>query len=215
MTALESHIFTYALKQRISLARALIKNPKILIIDDAASSIDEEHDELMKEAIENARDGRTLIIMSQKIQPIRNADIIFVMNAGEIVEYGDDSQLLDLHGLYYNMYTAQKLVEAAAQLQMTRKSTQLGEAEMIDIIREKALSTRASRKSAIVYNKFLSEQMDSVQGHLKRIQEAMKAETEAAEVEVHESELDPEKRTSAVVDKSINSPTRSRKSQSK
>lgn len=174
----------YAMTQRIALARALIRNPKILIIDDALSSIDNEHEEVMKEAIENAQHGRTLIVFSHKIQPIRDADMIYVMNDGEIIEYGDDSHLLDLQGLYYNMYTAQRLVEAANELQSDNQDLDLEEEEVIDILRQKALSSKASRKSTIAYTRFLSEQMDTLRARAQEKNQAMKEETaQAAAIE--------------------------------
>lgn len=94
-------------KQLISFARALAYNPKILILDEATSSIDTETEHLIKNAIEKLLVGRTAIVIAHRLSTIQNADKIIVLHKGEIRETGNHQQLLAKKGIYYKLYQLQ------------------------------------------------------------------------------------------------------------
>jgi ABC-type multidrug transport system fused ATPase/permease subunit len=94
-------------KQLISFARALAYNPKILILDEATSSIDTESEHLIKKAIEKLLVGRTAIVIAHRLSTIQNADKIIVLHKGEIRETGNHQQLLAKKGIYYKLYQLQ------------------------------------------------------------------------------------------------------------
>ncbi|MCW9065174.1 MAG: ATP-binding cassette domain-containing protein, partial [Ignavibacteriaceae bacterium] len=94
-------------KQLISFARALAYNPKILILDEATSSIDTETEILIKQAIEKLMVGRTAIVIAHRLSTIQNADKIIVLHKGEIRETGNHQQLLAKKGIYYKLYQLQ------------------------------------------------------------------------------------------------------------
>ncbi len=82
--------------------------PKILILDEATSSIDTRTELLIQEAFAKLMKGRTSFIIAHRLSTIENADIILVMNNGDIVEHGTHEQLMQAKGMYYRMQTAQK-----------------------------------------------------------------------------------------------------------
>jgi len=94
-------------KQLISFARALAYDPKILILDEATSSIDTESEILIKQAIEKLLVGRTAIVIAHRLSTIQNADKIIVLHKGEIRETGNHQQLLAKKGIYYKLYQLQ------------------------------------------------------------------------------------------------------------
>ncbi|MBP3501948.1 MAG: ABC transporter ATP-binding protein [Clostridia bacterium] len=94
-------------KQRLSLARALSKKPSILILDDITSALDFETELEVTNNINNLKYECTKIIIAQKILSVKNADIIFVMNHGEIIEYGSHEELLQKDGIYKEIYDIQ------------------------------------------------------------------------------------------------------------
>ncbi|EYC12944.1 hypothetical protein Y032_0045g1172 [Ancylostoma ceylanicum] len=96
-------------KQRIAIARALIKNPKILLLDEATSALDSEAETSVQEALEKAQAGRTTIIVAHRLSTIRNVDQIYVFKSGEIVEQGTHAELMEKHGVFYDMTQAQVL----------------------------------------------------------------------------------------------------------
>lgn len=87
-------------KQRIGLARALIKNPPILILDEATSAVDNETERLIQESIESIRKGRTVIVIAHRLSTIKNADLILVMNEGRIEEHGSYNDLMNKGGFF-------------------------------------------------------------------------------------------------------------------
>lgn len=94
-------------KQRISIARAIIKTPSILILDDALSAVDTKTEEGILENLKSVLDGRTGIIIANRISAVRNADLIIVMDKGEIIEKGTHEKLINDGKLYYELYNEQ------------------------------------------------------------------------------------------------------------
>ena len=96
-------------KQRISIARAIIKNPSILILDEATSALDLNSEELVQKAINNLMINRTSIIIAHRLSSIINADKICVLKNGKIVEEGSHKFLMENKSYYYNLNSKQKL----------------------------------------------------------------------------------------------------------
>jgi len=87
-------------KQRIAIARALLLNPRILILDEATSSLDSESERLVQQALDRVMDGRTVLVVAHRLSTIRNADSIVVLRYGEIVEQGTHQELLEKNNVY-------------------------------------------------------------------------------------------------------------------
>ncbi|MFN3134698.1 MAG: ABC transporter ATP-binding protein [Candidatus Kryptonium sp.] len=98
-------------RQRVGLARALIKKPKILILDDSFSSVDAYTEEMILKNLKEFRKGRTTIIISHRITAVKDADLIIVLDDGKIVEQGTHDELLELGGIYADLYQKQILEE--------------------------------------------------------------------------------------------------------
>ena len=94
-------------RQRIAIARALLANPKILILDEATSSLDSESEAMIQEGLRHLRQGRTTFVIAHRLSTIRSADQILVVEAGEIVERGTHEQLLSQSGRYRQLYDKQ------------------------------------------------------------------------------------------------------------
>ena len=94
-------------KQRIALARTLLKDPDILILDDTTSSLDMETEFKIQQALEKLNRKRTTLMITHRISSIMNADQIFVMDRGRIVERGTHQELINRKGLYYEVYMKQ------------------------------------------------------------------------------------------------------------
>ena len=94
-------------KQRIALARVILKNPRILVLDEATSSLDSESEALIQDALKRVMYGRTSIVIAHRLSTILAADQILVMNRGRIVERGNHQTLLTLNGLYAHLYYTQ------------------------------------------------------------------------------------------------------------
>ena len=92
-------------KQRLSIARVFLKNPKILVFDEATSSLDTESESLIQEAFDNLAEGRTSIVIAHRLSTIRDSDVIFVVDKGTVREQGTHDELMAQHGLYYRLYS--------------------------------------------------------------------------------------------------------------
>ncbi|MFN2412670.1 MAG: ABC transporter ATP-binding protein, partial [Pyrinomonadaceae bacterium] len=94
-------------RQRIAIARALLANPRILILDEATSSLDSESEALIQEGLNRLRQGRTTFVIAHRLSTIRSADQILVVEAGEILERGTHEELITLNGRYKQLYDKQ------------------------------------------------------------------------------------------------------------
>lgn len=99
--------FSTGEKQLICLARALAKDPKILILDESTANIDSETEQNVSRAIEELKQGRTTLIIAHRLSTIKNADMIYVLRKGKVIESGTHEQLLSLDGSYKKMYETQ------------------------------------------------------------------------------------------------------------
>ena len=98
-------------RQRIAIARALLKNPKVLVLDEATSALDNQSEMLIQEALEKLMVGRTTFIIAHRLSTVHNADKIIVLDKGSVVESGTHKQLMESEGLYHHLYTM-RLIEA-------------------------------------------------------------------------------------------------------
>lgn len=90
-------------RQRLSIARALMRNPKLMLLDEATSNLDTETERSIQSIFEKTGKGRTMIVVAHNLATVQNADIIFVMSEGRVVEQGNHRQLLRKKGVYWQM----------------------------------------------------------------------------------------------------------------
>ena len=93
--------------QRLSIARAFLKNAPVLILDEATSSVDTRTEERIQMAMDNLMQGRTSFVIAHRLSTIKDADVILVMNHGDIVEQGNHEELLAQNGFYAELYNSQ------------------------------------------------------------------------------------------------------------
>ena len=94
-------------KQRICIARAVLKNPPIMLLDEATSALDTESEKLVQDALNNLMQNRTSLIIAHRLSTIQNADIIVVLESGNIVEQGTHTELVNKNGLYRKLIDMQ------------------------------------------------------------------------------------------------------------
>jgi ATP-binding cassette subfamily B protein len=94
-------------RQLVTIARAFLANPTILILDEATSNVDTRTEVLIQQAMARLRQGRTSFVIAHRLSTIRHADSIVVMDGGRIVEQGTHTELLARHGFYYDLYNSQ------------------------------------------------------------------------------------------------------------
>lgn len=94
-------------KQQLTIARAIVKDAPLLILDEATSSVDTRTELIIQEAMDNLMEGRTSFVIAHRLSTIRNADVILVMRDGDIIESGNHDELLEEEGFYYELYNSQ------------------------------------------------------------------------------------------------------------
>jgi ATP-binding cassette subfamily B protein len=99
-------------KQRIAIARVLLKDPEVLILDEATSALDTISERVVQQALDSAATGRTTIAIAHRLSTIVAADVIFVIDHGQIVERGTHAELLEAGGIYARLYDEQAVVAA-------------------------------------------------------------------------------------------------------
>ena len=94
-------------KQLLTIARAILKNPPIMILDEATSSVDTRLEKMLQEAMHNVMQGRTSFVIAHRLSTIRNADLILVIKDGHLIEKGTHDELIHQDGFYKQLYNAQ------------------------------------------------------------------------------------------------------------
>ncbi|NTU58007.1 MAG: ABC transporter ATP-binding protein [Chlorobiaceae bacterium] len=102
-------------RQRIAIARAMVKNPELLIFDEATSALDNESEKVVQQAIDHAMEDRTALVVAHRLSTIKNADRIIVMERGSVVESGNHHELIAIDGIYKKLYDIQFAVKPATQ----------------------------------------------------------------------------------------------------
>jgi ATP-binding cassette, subfamily B, multidrug efflux pump len=103
-------------KQRLTIARALLTNPRILILDDSLSFVDAKTEHEIQEAIDKALEGRTSFIIAQRLSTIKNSDRILVLDNGEMAEFGTHAELMENGKIYKRIYETQFLEKSVQEL---------------------------------------------------------------------------------------------------
>jgi subfamily B ATP-binding cassette protein MsbA len=101
-------------RQRIAIARAMVKNPELLIFDEATSALDNESEKIVQQAIDNAMENRTALVVAHRLSTIKNADKIIVMERGNVMESGSHQELIEKNGVYKMLYDIQFAVKPPA-----------------------------------------------------------------------------------------------------
>lgn len=95
-------------KQRISIARAILKNAPIILLDEATSSLDPENELIIQNAISNFIQKKTVVVVAHKLKSVMGADQIVVLNKGNVAEVGRHKELMENKGIYYDLWNAQE-----------------------------------------------------------------------------------------------------------
>jgi ATP-binding cassette subfamily B protein/subfamily B ATP-binding cassette protein MsbA len=134
-------------RQRIAVARAFVRNAPILILDEPTSAIDSKTEEVILDSLDTLMRGPTSFMIAHRLSTVRTADLILVMNHGEIVEQGTHDQLLAARGLYYQLYEAQTGRAAAIEAQYAEQALASGDSQLgvSDILAEVATAEALAR----------------------------------------------------------------------
>ncbi|KAJ8123291.1 hypothetical protein ONZ43_g725 [Nemania bipapillata] len=108
-TGIKGILLSGGQRQRVSIARALIRNPRLLLLDEATSNLDSETEKMVQAVFEKTKKSRTMIVVAHRLATIQNADIIFVLGDGQVLETGTHASLLQKRGVYYSMCQGQAL----------------------------------------------------------------------------------------------------------
>lgn len=103
----ESNNISQGEKQLLTIARAILKNPRILILDEATSAVDTRLERMLQDAMQKVMAGRTSFVIAHRLSTIRNADLILVVDNGNIIEQGTHEELLRKNGTYQKLYHSQ------------------------------------------------------------------------------------------------------------
>merc|ERR550525_1447377 len=101
-------------KQRIAIARALVSRPSLLLLDEATSALDSETQLVVQESLDTAMMGRTCLTVTHDLNTVQEFDMIYVIDKGKVMESGTHEELLEQHGVYWRMWTAQNNLSQAA-----------------------------------------------------------------------------------------------------
>jgi subfamily B ATP-binding cassette protein MsbA len=129
-------------RQRIAIARAVLADPRLLILDEATSSLDSESEGLIQDGLRTLRRGRTTFVIAHRLSTIRSADQILVLEHGQIIERGTHAQLMALHGRYRELYDRQHRVEEDVFINPGEDPTRNLEVEEVALPRPRAPGPR-------------------------------------------------------------------------
>ncbi|HEX5942615.1 MAG TPA: ATP-binding cassette domain-containing protein, partial [Anaerolineales bacterium] len=108
-------------KQRVTIARTLLKNPRILILDDSTSSVDTETEAEIRDALNELMENRTTFIIAHRIQSVMIADLILVLDKGEVVQMGTHEELVSqMDGMYRRIYDIQTRIDEELEMEISR-----------------------------------------------------------------------------------------------
>ena len=111
-------------KQRLAIARAIIRNAPLVILDEATSALDNRSEKVVQKALDELMKGRTTLVIAHRLSTVRDADVIMVINDGQIVEKGSHDELLQQNGAYAMLYNSQfKMLEGQEQAQDSAADT--------------------------------------------------------------------------------------------
>lgn len=126
-------LLSVATRQLIAIARAVVRNPKILLIDEATAALDVESEKIVQDALDKASIGRTTIIIPHRLSTIRNADLIISISNGQMKEIGTHDELIKLNGLYYELVMSQEHFDSKANEKSKKNLPERRDFQMIQI----------------------------------------------------------------------------------